>query len=159
MSHEVHAHSETNPAGLATIVLLLFLAGCSGNGDPFAYVPVKGTVTYDDGSKIPASEIALSFIPQSAAIGKAHPRVGMAYVDANTGTFQSATTHKVNDGLVRGKHKVTVTGANHTPLSANIVPVEYGDFAKTPLEVDTDHLPFQIKIPKPTARADAKAKR
>jgi len=130
---------------------LLFLAGC-GSKEPFKFVPVSGKITYDDGSVIPVETLTLTFIPQAAPIdAKTHPRPGMAVVDKD-GAFKSATTHKANDGLVRGKHKVTLAGINNMPIPVTVVPKEYSDPAKTPLEVDTDKQPFELKIKKPAKK-------
>ena len=129
--------------------LLAFLAGC-GAKEPFQHVPVSGKVTYDDGSLIPVDGLMLMFIPQTGPIDpKTYPRPGTAVVDKATGTFSSATTHKANDGLVRGKHKVTLFAPNNRPLTPSVVPPEYGDPAKTPLEVDTANQPFELKVRKP----------
>ena len=111
--------SRTHDSAAVIVVSLsalcrLFLAGCSSNGDPFSYVKVSGKVTYEDGSLIPG-EIWLRFIPQTAAVGKAYPRVAVAFVDRNTGQFRDVTTHAPHDGLVRGKHKVEVTGPSRVP--------------------------------------------
>lgn len=128
---------------------LLLLAGC-GARDPFSYVPASGKVTYEDGSLIPVDPLVLTFDPQSDPIdGKTYPRPGMAIVDPSNGTFNSATSHKVNDGLVRGRHKVTLGTVGRKPIAASIVPKEYGDRAKTPLEVDTTRQPFELKVRKP----------
>ena len=48
-----------------------------------------------------------------------------------------------------GKHKVTIAGRGRQPLPAEVVPPEYADPAKTPLEVDTAKLPFGLKVHKP----------
>jgi len=129
---------------------LLLLAGCSNHGDPYSYVKVSGKVTYDDGSLIPAKTIELSFIPQTAtAVGKLYPKAGSCNIDTKTGEFRNVTTHTPFDGLVPGKHKVQITGASHAPLPKDIVPAEYASPVKTPLEVDTDNLPFEIKVKKP----------
>ena len=131
------------------IFLFLFLAGC-GPREPFRHASISGKITYEDGSLIPADTLVLTFIPQTAPINpKTYPRPGMAVVDKTTGTFNSATTHKLNDGLVQGKHKVTLAGANGRPLPRSIVPREYSDPAKTPLEVDTANQPFELKVRKP----------
>jgi hypothetical protein len=131
---------------------LLLLAGCSGHSDPYSYVKVHGTLTYEDGSLIPAQEIGLTFVPDAASIGKTHPKAGFCFIDTKTGEFRDVTTHTPFDGLVRGKHKVQVTGQNHVPLPTTIVPAEYADPSKTPLVVDTDHLPFEIKVAKPASK-------
>ena len=85
--------------------LIALLAGCGG-GDPFAYVPVSGKVTYDDGSKIPRS-IELRFLPlsQKALDEKTYPRCGVAIVDGETGEFNSATSHQAGDGWRRANIK------------------------------------------------------
>jgi hypothetical protein len=127
---------------------LLILAGCSR--EPFAMTPVSGRVTYEDGSLIPIDLLCLQFLPQSSPIDdKTHPRPGMAMIDRATGTFQTATTHTYNDGLIRGKHKVVLATVGNSPLSTTLVPAEYLNPARTPLEVDTANLPFELKVRKP----------
>jgi hypothetical protein len=131
-----------------TSVLLLF-AGCGGR-EPFHHVPVSGKITYEDGSLIPVDEIEVRFLPQAARVdAKTYPRPGEASVDKATGTFSSATTHKANDGLVQGKHKVILTSPG-VPLPPSIVPPEYCDPTTTPLEVDTANQPFLLKVRKPS---------
>jgi hypothetical protein len=134
----------------AAAALCLLLAGCSSNHDPFGYVQVSGKVTYDDGTLIPAATLGLVFYPQTAAVGKSHARPGATVVDVRSGAFHNVTSHTPRDGLVRGKHKVVLTaGSSDSRLPASLVPPEYTDFQKTPLVVDTDELPFVIKVPKP----------
>ena len=130
-------------------ILLLF--GCSH--EPFALVSVSGKVTYDDGSPIPVERLCLIFYSELAPIdSKTHPRPATASVDAATGTIHSVCTHKFNDGLARGKHKVIVgvLGGGLPPES--MLPPEYRDRTTTPLEVDTDQQPFELKIHKPKPR-------
>ena len=129
--------------------LILVLAGC-GSGDPFKYVQVSGKVTYEDGSLIPIDGMALTFYPQGGALdAKTRPRPGMTTVDRATGEFHSVTSHMPGDGLVPGKYKATLLEGNRMPLPADIVPPEYGDPFKTPLEVDTANVPFHLEIRKP----------
>ena len=128
-------------------LLLLLLAGCGG-GDPFSYAQVSGKVTYEDGSLIPYG-LTLMFYPQSEPLDpKTHPRVGTAQVDQKTGEFSSATSYQPNDGLVRGKHKVTIISTAGM-IPPEIVPPEYTDLTRTPLEVDTAQQPFHLKVRKP----------
>ncbi len=119
------------------------LSGC-GN-DPFSYVPVSGKVTYEDGSLIPGDDLQLFFYPIGGELNaKTHPRPGQAIIDPATGQFSEVTSHKPGAGLVPGKYKVTVYSRE-----PNIVPREYTIDTKTPLEVDTASVPFDIKVPKP----------
>ena len=131
--------------------LMALLPGC--NKDPFAYVPVSGKVTYDDGSKIP-QDIELRFLAQSPSLdSKTYPRAGTALVNKETGEYKSVTSHHVGDGLTPGKHAVTVLGHRGRPLPADVVPPEYASYDKTPLVVDTaDKETFNLKIRKPTKK-------
>lgn len=133
---------------LSLVFLSFFFVGCSK--EPFKYVPASGKVTYEDGTPIPADVLSLTFISQAPPVdAKTYPRPGMAVVDKATGEFKAVTSHKLNDGLVRGKHKVTLSGANGAVLPASIVPPEYNDYSKTPLEADTDKMPIVLKVRKP----------
>lgn len=127
--------------------------GCSG-GNPYDIVEVDGTVTYEDGSLIPADSIMLKFNPQAAPLDtKTHPRKGIAQINVADGTFQFATTHKYADGLVAGKHKVMVAAYPKDGKAVNLVPKEYLRPDTTPIEIDTDKLPLEIRIKKPTGGA------
>ncbi|MCC6492410.1 MAG: hypothetical protein IT424_05255 [Pirellulales bacterium] len=122
--------------------------GCSG-GSPYDLVPVAGTVTYDDGSLIPAESMILKFEPQAAALDpKTFPRKGFAKVDAD-GSFDLATTHKHGDGLVAGKHKVTIFTTTNQGKQTSLVPPEYLNPATTPIEIDTAEQLLTIKVQKP----------
>lgn len=126
-----------------------YLSGC-GSGDPFKYVKVSGKIAYEDGTLIPLDGMFLNFHSQTPPIdAKTHPRIGTTLVQKSDGTFSSVTSHRANDGLIRGKHKVTLTTATQAPLSNSVVPSEYADPEKTPLEVDTDQQPFVLKVRKP----------
>ncbi len=70
-------------------------------------------------------------------------------VNVATGEFSSVTSHSPGDGLVRGKHKVTLCGARNQPLPEDLVPAEYSNREKTPLEVNTDHWSGVLKVHKP----------
>ena len=138
----------------STILILLvacspLLAGC-GAKDPFRYVRVSGKVTYEDGSLVPVDSLRLTFSADPPVkVGKDHARPGVATVDRANGEFRSVTSHTAGDGLVAGKYKVTLAGVNATSLSPSVVPPEYTDFNRTPLQVDTAKLPFDLKIAKP----------
>jgi hypothetical protein len=127
--------------------------GCSG-GSPYDIVEVSGTVTYEDGSLIPADSIMLKFDPQAAPLDtKTHPRKGFADVNVSDGSFQFATTHKYADGLVAGKHKVLVAARLKDSKAAKLVPKEYQRPDTTPVEIDTNNLPLKIQVRKPTGGA------
>lgn len=137
---------------LAWTVLLVLLAGLSAgcSREPFQHVRVSGTVTYEDGSLIPVEVLRLTFTPQAPPLDdKTYPRPGWSEVDVATGAFHSATTRRIGDGLVRGKHKVTLSGAGNSELPRSLVPPEYQDYARTPLEVETDRQPFELKVRRP----------
>ncbi|MBN2291326.1 MAG: hypothetical protein JXM70_02810 [Pirellulales bacterium] len=128
------------------VVVVLMFAGCSG-GEPFDYIKTSGKVTYEDGSLIPSERVVVTFLSQNGPRDSgAHPRPGIAEVDVKTGAFDCVTSHNYGDGIVPGKHKVTVRplGAR----SAGAVPTAYTAVQTTPLEVDADNGPFEFRIPK-----------
>lgn len=134
---------------------LLFLVcglalGC-GSGSPYSYVKTAGKVSYDDGTPIPSGSLRLQFAAQDApAVEGAHPRPAIANVNAQ-GEFDCVTSYKYGDGLIRGKHKVAIEQAADSK-GKPLVPKEYTSMASTPLLVDTDTLPFDIRVPKPKGR-------
>lgn len=126
--------------------LALVVAGC-GSDSPFDYVPASGTITYEDGTPIPADGVKLIFDSQAPPVGNAHPRPGTVVANAQ-GEFQDVTSYKFADGLVPGKHKVSILFANDKEGNL-LVPPEYTKASTTPLEVDTADLPFKILVPRP----------
>lgn len=128
--------------------VLLSSVGC-GSKEPFGMVQASGKVTYDDGSTIPVDSLTVTFLSETPPVdAKTYPRPGMATVDKTTGEFKAITTHKAHDGVVRGKHKVVLGTPKGAP-PPSIVPPEYCDASKTPLEVDTAKQPFELKVRKP----------
>jgi len=129
------------------IAALVALCGC-GASDPFDYVEVSGKVTYEDGSLIPGDRIEVEFAPLAEAVDKkTHARHGIANMN-DDGSFDSVTSYKHGDGLVRGRHKVAVRSYKDLNLTG-AVPEEYTSPETSPLEVDTADAPFELKIPKP----------
>ena len=130
-------------------LVLCGVAGC-GPDNPFDLVKVSGTLTYDDGTLIPANMIILKFEPLAAPLNtKTHPPSGMSYVNVSDGTFDVVTSHKYADGLVRGKHRVLVSATTASGDSTKLVPDEYLDSGRTPLLVDTAESPFRLVVRKP----------
>lgn len=136
-------NSISAPCG--AILVCMSLVGC-GSGGPFDYTKVSGKITYEDGTPIPGG-CRLFFTAENAApVGNAHPRPGMAIVN-DKGEFDCVTSYKYGDGLIKGKHKVSIQAANERDAKP-VVSKEYmGD--QSPLEVDTADSPFDIKVPKP----------
>jgi hypothetical protein len=128
------------------------ISGC-GREHPFDMEQVSGVVTYDDGSLIPGERIVIRFEPLSeAASEQVHPKAATSVVDPADGSFGKLSTFRYGDGVVGGRHKVLLVavagggaGANQKPL----IPSEYGELDKTPLEVDTADSPFKFVIPRP----------
>lgn len=146
-------------AAIASLVfagLMASLAGC-GNKEPFELVQARGRVCYDDGTLLPIKSLSLNFYPQAAAKGnKTFPRTGSATVDVRTGTFVSVTSHHQDDGLVKGKHKVTLHLPGRMPLPPEIASDIYSNVDRTPLEVDTGTVPFDLRVAKPTKSSISK---
>jgi hypothetical protein len=133
---------------VAGFSLIAIIGGCS-RGEPFDYVKVTGTATYEDGSLIPGERVVVTFLPQAAAIAPAmHPRPGIAEVDVKSGRFDCVTSHKYGDGIVPGKHKVLIQSIGGPLRRTAAVPVGYTSADKTPLVVDAQDTPFHFRIPK-----------
>jgi hypothetical protein len=121
------------------------MVGC-GSGGPFSYTKVTGKISYDDGSPIPGGCRLLFTALDAQPVGNAYPRTGMAVVN-DKGEFDCVTSYKYGDGLIKGKHKVSIQAVNERDAKP-VVPTEYtGD--QSPLEIDTADSPLDIKVPKP----------
>ena len=91
---------------LAICTVSVLLAGC-GTSNPFESVPVSGKVTYEDGSPAPVSKMFFKCL--EAPKDGMYPRLASVPVQSD-GTFENVTTYKFGDGLVIGKHKVSLVG-------------------------------------------------
>jgi hypothetical protein len=128
------------------LILCLACVGC-GSSSPFDYVEASGQVTYDDGTPIPGVEVLFS-AQDAPQVEGAHPRPALAQTDAE-GNFNCVTSYKYCDGLIPGRHKVTIRQVKDNQ-GRSLIPVDYTNVATTPIEVDTENVPFEIKVPKPT---------
>ena len=134
-------------APLLTGLLLSFCLGC-GSGGPFRYIAVEGSVTYEDGTPLPAKGIQLRFFALDAPdVEGAAPRPAIAHVDSE-GKFELATSYKYGDGLIPGRHKVAILYAKDKD-DRLLIPADYASTSRTPLVIDTNELPLEIKVPKP----------
>jgi hypothetical protein len=128
-------------------LVLVVIVGC-GPSSPFDYVETSGKLSYDDGSPIPSRSIKLMFEAQDApTVEGAHPRPAVANVNEQ-GEFECVTSYKYGDGLIPGRHKVSIEQATDQKGQL-LVPKEYASIATTPIVVDTKDAPFDIKVPKP----------
>jgi len=141
-------------AGLvAGVLFVVGLAGCGG-GPSFKMLPASGKVTYADGSLIPADRIVVTFVPETPAVsGKDEAGSARGEVNTQDGTFEGLTTRKGFDGVVPGKHKVTVVALKNDTVS-NAVPESYQNVATTSLTAEVaagKANQFEFKIDKPAA--------
>ena len=141
--------------GLWIVLLLIDSTGC-GNKLPYSIVPVHGSVTYEDGSKIKADILMLAFEPSNFERSEGMvPPAGQTEVDIGTGTFESVSSYRPNDGLAVGRHRVLVAafragkGGRRIPLPA--VPSHYSQASTTPIEVEitAPNQELEIKVTKP----------
>jgi hypothetical protein len=127
------------------IVAFSIVSGTTGCGSnvPFDFVPVHGKVTYEDGSLIPADSILVTFNPlNTEKKGKIVPPGGQTQVNVQDGTFSAVSSHRANDGVAVGRHKVVVVafqkGPKGSPVPSTAVPPAYHDASSTPLEIEVD---------------------
>lgn len=124
----------------AALWIVVSAVGC-GSNVPFDFVPVHGKVVYEDGSLIPADSILVTFNPVRAEEkGKVVAPGGQTSVNVSDGTFSAVSSHRPNDGVAVGRHKVVVVsfkkGPNGSPVPTAAVPPVYRNESTTPLEVD-----------------------
>ena len=144
------------PRWLVSGVVAAVLSGLGGcGGEPFKLVPVRGKVSYSDGSLIPGDQIVVRFIPQQVArSGKDVVPAAIGEVDPKDGTFPGLTSHTYLDGAVPGGCKVTVLalkmGADGLMTPTGAVPERYQSAQTTPLHWDVGHDsgPAEFKIDK-----------
>jgi len=136
--------------GWCVVALLgLVAAGGCGRNEPFTYRSVRGTVKYDDASLIQANRLEVTFHPQAPPRDpKTHPRPGVANVDVVTGTIEEVTSHRYNDGIVAGEHKVTVHTYGSDGLPTDTLRDEYTDASTTPLRYHTSDGQAVIRLKK-----------
>jgi hypothetical protein len=145
-------------AGIGIVAAVLLYLGQTRQQFPYPVARSSGLVRYRDGSPLPGDMLQLTFYPQSAPLdSRTHPRAGSALVDGTTGRFEAATTFLPSDGLICGKHKVTVHLPGRLPLPPHIAGAEYGDSSRTPLEIDTASQPLSITLEKPASQPPAPA--
>jgi hypothetical protein len=133
--------SKSKAVFFAVGLISILVAGC-GTGSPFESVPVSGKVTYEDGSPAPVGKIFFKCL--EPPIDGMHPRVASVPVQSD-GTFDNVTTYKFGDGLVVGKHKVSLSG------DPKLIPKEYTTSTNTPLEIDVTASGqyLELKVPRP----------
>jgi hypothetical protein len=124
------------------LLVSVVVPGCGGSV-PFDIVPVSGKVTYEDGSLIPASSMLVTFNPiRTGEKSKVAPPGGQTNVNVQDGTFSSVSSHRANDGLAVGKHKVVIVSFKKGPQGGSSpsadVPAIYRKESSTPLEVDVN---------------------
>lgn len=133
----------------AALVTAVF-GGCGR--EPYSTVRISGTVTYEDGSLIPAPELIVYFEPQVESIDpRTTPRRGYAEVDVAHGTFSRVTTYAPGDGVIPGEHKVVIEAVGEGGMpDHSYFPSEYSDATTTPLTIEVgSQRTFDLQVPKP----------
>lgn len=122
----------------------------SQRSPPFAHHPVSGRILYEDGEVIPAEAITLTFL-STEPLGdrRTCPRPGLAVVEPVSGRFGWVTSHRHGDGIVKGAHRVLVTGKDFMPLPATVVPQDYAEHGATPLEVVSPLSSLDLRVRRP----------
>ena len=133
---------------LPALLLLGSLCGCGGQA--YDTVDISGTVTYEDGSLIPAEQIFVEFNSQQKNLDeKTFPRIGKAEVNVKDGKFNVVSTYDFGDGAVVGEHKVVVKAYENGVPTDKFFPKQYSDETTTPLKITVGaEREFPIKLPK-----------
>lgn len=124
---------------------ILLASGC-GSSNPYETVPARGTIKFADGSPIEAARIDVEFISQTPPVDAAtHPRPGIAAVDPNTGEF-IVSTYAYGDGLIVGRHRVTVVAYDEQRRPLKAIGAEYRSPETSPLEIEADGAELELRI-------------
>ena len=120
--------------------LTLVLVGCHKDM-PFDLIPINGKVTYEDGGRIDAGSIVVTFNPVDAPTeGGVTPPGAQAQVNVQDGAFSGVTTRRPGDGVLVGRHKVVIMSfdprADGRPVASKAVPEKYRKVDTTPLVVE-----------------------
>ena len=78
---------------VAMFVVYGWLTGCGSSG-PFQFVKATGKVTYEDGTKIPAHDLKLTFSPENPPIVNAKTVAPQGHADVTSadGSFDTITS-------------------------------------------------------------------
>ena len=122
--------------GGAALGWLALVLGC---GSPSVkIVPVRGKVTFRDGSLIQADRVLITFAPQRGAGSKPLP-AAKGTLNVEDGSFSGLTTYERMDGAALGRHRVVIRTFNKGPGGKDVpvaaVPRRYTRRDTTPLEV------------------------
>ena len=126
----------------------LLLTGSAGCGaiDPWDEIPISGKVTYEDGTVIDAERLQLEFEPHAKSEDKKiRARPGEAEVNLADGTFSEATTSVAGDGLIPGRHTVTVSLYSYKRKILILTPLEIVQITS----FDARDNPTEMKVPPP----------
>lgn len=143
-------HGLSSCTSRATVLLSIgcvaVLVGCSN--EPFQFVKASGRVTYEDGAPLTTEGgLRLIFVPTTPPKGEdIHPPSAEAFPDEQ-GAYSEINSPIRGGGMVRGEQKVVIVYRD--VVASQHVPKEYTSPKTTPLVVDTDDAPFDIKVPRP----------
>lgn len=128
--------------------VVLTAAGCGG-GAPYALHPVKGKVSYDDGSKLPGDNRSVIFYNISGG-----PRSPSSNIEPD-GSFELITADP-GDGCPAGDYKIVIQCTSSADYATGnlkqLVPAVYTDVKTTPLTAKVPGGNYDIKLSK-TAKA------
>lgn len=137
--------------------LLMFtwtLLRWGAQGSRYRTYDLYGSVAYADGDKIPVDMMLVKLFPVTRSGTTSHIATPVtARVDTHTGRFQAKW--KGSKGASRNLHlwKAVVVSGDQRAFADDVVPGEYGDAERTPLEVDVTRSPLELRLRRPSGTA------
>ena len=113
----------------------------------FSYPRVRGSVMYEDGSKIPLSGLSLKFFGEGGASGSGD--LGLATVNGDSGSFECLL--RVLPAQADRSVKVAIALKSGGRAPSNVVPSIYADFKTTPLIMSPQGGSVSLRIKKPSS--------
>ena len=142
---------------VATFAALIGAAGC-GPDTPVTY-PVKGRVTYPDGSPLQGGMIECQLIPETAEgvrKNQTEPVRGYnARGQVDNDGFYTLTTFADGDGAVPGRHRVIVMqaypGDGDEAIPVLVIDPKYRRYSRSGLEIEVktgeNDIPIEVTRP------------
>lgn len=118
---------------LLLIIVPMILSGCGG--PPVNLAPVRGTVTFEDGT-VPQGEVATIYF-EPAEDGPQPIRKAASGEIGPDGSFQLGT-ERPGDGVIPGKYKVCFAIERTYLGKESLVPARYTTPGETPFEVTVE---------------------
>lgn len=142
--------------GVALVLNLLLFAWSllrwGAQGDRYRTYDLHGSVAYTDGDKVPVDLMLVKLFPVAGTGTTSSVATPVtARVDRTTGRFQAKWKGSRDASRTLHAWKAVVLSGDQRAFPEDVVPGEYADAERTPLEVDVAKSPVELRLRRPDA--------